>query len=190
MDEIPETLELDDARAIRALAHPIRLAILDLIRSAETATATECGHVTGESPQTCSYHLRALAKRGFVTRAPSDDGRETRWGPAARTIVFTGSVDSPEGRAVASLLQTSVLDRDRRLVVDFLEHADELSDEWQDAASFTRSTVHATAEELVELARQVHELVGRYRRPSESDRPDGARPVDLVLYAIPKVGDR
>jgi DNA-binding transcriptional ArsR family regulator len=190
MNEPRESLELDDARAIRALAHPVRLAILEFLRGAETATATECAHEIGESPQSCSYHLRALGKWGFVRRVPSDDGRETRWGLAAHTITFTGSADSPEGRAAASLVETGVLDRDRRLVVEFLQRAGELESEWRDAASFTRSVVYATADELVELERRVHELVNAYRRATKADRPESARRVDLVLYTIPKVGDR
>ena len=83
-----------------------------------------------------------------------------------------------------------MLDRDRRLVVEFLQRAGELESEWRDAASFTRSVVYATADELVELERRVHELVNAYRRATKADRPESARRVDLVLYTIPKVGDR
>src|SRR5436309_138158 len=60
-------LELTDPKAMRALAHPLRIELLRLLR--EPRTATECAEALGESPQSCSYHLRTLAKYGFVERA-------------------------------------------------------------------------------------------------------------------------
>jgi len=181
-----ETLELTDARAIRALAHPVRMAILELLHTTETTTATECAREVGGSAQACSYHLRALAKWGFLRRAPTEDGRETRWELAAQTIMFASSGGSKEAEAAASLVKSTVLERDRRLVLDFLEHQGELESEWRDAASFTRAVVYATPDELEALERQVSELVGVLRRPTQAERPERARRADVVFYAIPK----
>src|ERR671939_1979408 len=73
---------------MRALAHPTRLALLDHLHAAGQATATECAAAVGDSPSSCSYHLRALAKWGFVEEAEGGVGRERPWRPTASRIEF------------------------------------------------------------------------------------------------------
>ena len=63
-------LEISDPRALRALAHPARLSLLQHLVLDGPATATECAEVAGLSPSACSYHLRALARYGFVDEDP------------------------------------------------------------------------------------------------------------------------
>jgi predicted transcriptional regulator len=53
--------EVSDPRALRALASPSRLALLDYLREHGAGTASRCAEVVGESVQLCSYHLRELA---------------------------------------------------------------------------------------------------------------------------------
>jgi DNA-binding transcriptional ArsR family regulator len=174
---------------MRALAHPVRLAILELLHEHGTGTATECAAEVGESPQACSYHLRTLARWGLITKVESEDGRETRWQLAARAITFSGGPSSPAADAAAAMLKATVLDRDRRLVEEFLAREHELSPEWQDAATFLTGGVYATAAEVEELGKSVTELLKPYERPGRADRPEGARRVHFMFRAIPKVGD-
>lgn len=175
---------------MRALAHPVRLSILEVLHVHGNANATECSREVGESPQACSYHLRALAKWGLVRKVESNDGRETRWELAARGIKFSSGVErSPEFEAASALLKTSVLERDDRIVAEFLEREHELADEWREAASFSSGIVYCTPEELQELVGRSHGLAKEFERRSKSDRPEGARRVDIVFRAIPKVGD-
>ena len=42
-------------------------------------TATELGERIGETPTTCSFHLRQLAKYGFVEEAGGGQGRSRPW---------------------------------------------------------------------------------------------------------------
>ena len=182
-----KTLELTDPRAMRALAHPIRLGILELLHVEGTANATECAREVGESPQACSYHLRALAKWGFIRRVDSEDGRETRWAPAARAVQFSSVADdSPEFTAAASLLQRQVLERDNRIVHEYLARETELDDRWRDAATFSTGFIVVTPGELHDLTHQVAELLRRFGA-DRTDRPDEARRVDVILRALPKV---
>jgi DNA-binding transcriptional ArsR family regulator len=71
----------DDAAGLRALAHPVRLELLDLLRSHDALTATECAELIGSSPKSCSYHLRYLARHGLVQEVPAarGDARERHW---------------------------------------------------------------------------------------------------------------
>src|ERR1041384_601314 len=93
------SLTLTDPRAMRALAHPTRLALLDHLHAAGGATATECSEFVEDRPPSCSYHLRALAKWGFVEEAEQRPGRERPWRATATRIEFPsdGLEEAPLG---------------------------------------------------------------------------------------------
>src|SRR2546429_2370715 len=82
-------VELTDPRMMRALAHPGRIAIWTHLALHGSATATECAEIAGLSPSACSYHLRTLARYGFVEEDPDSaaDGRERPW--RARMLAFS-----------------------------------------------------------------------------------------------------
>src|SRR5512135_594423 len=78
---------LRDPKAIRALAHPARLLVIQRLFSGEPATATSLAEAAGLSASAMSYHLRALERFGLVERAkPTGDGRERPWRATGRTI--------------------------------------------------------------------------------------------------------
>src|ERR1700750_455248 len=74
-------VELTDPRMMRALAHPAPIAIWAHLGLHRPATPTECAEIAGLSPSACSYHLRTLARYGFVEEDPDSaaDGRERPW---------------------------------------------------------------------------------------------------------------
>lgn len=182
-------LQLTDARSLRALAHPARLTILEVLHAEGTATPTECAREVGESPQACSYHLRALARYGLVRRAPSTDGRETRWELAAAGFRFSPTTSTaPEYAAAAHALAAQVLERDDAALADYLAREHELDDDWRDAAMVTSGRIHVTVDELRDLQRRFAELLAPYRRTSRTDRPEGARRVRVVARAVPELG--
>src|SRR5207237_8415689 len=111
-------LELTDPGALRAIANPTRLRILSRLRLRGPATATECSEAVGESPSSCSYHLRQLARFGFVEEeGEGPDGRERRW--RARGFGMRWSqTGSPEYVAAAGVLRQVVLDADLRHLFD------------------------------------------------------------------------
>ena len=93
-------VELTDPRMMRALAHPARIAIWMHLGLHGPATATECAEIAGLSPSACSYHLRTLARYGFVEEDPDSaaDGRERPW--RARMLAF--SIDDVPGAPAAT----------------------------------------------------------------------------------------
>ena len=182
-----DELELTDPRAMRALAHPARLAILEFLQLNGSGTATECAREVGGSPQAASYHLRALAKWGLIQPVESHDGRETRWELAARSIHFASGDDSPQFRTAARALGRRILERDDRVVNAYLAAEPAESREWRDAATFGSASVYVTPGELHELAGKFRELIKEYERPDDGDRPEGARRVHVVLRAVPYV---
>jgi len=174
---------------MRALAHPARLAILERLHVSGPSNATECARELETSPQAASYHLRALAKWGIVRRAESDDGRETRWELAARSIKFASGEDS-QFRAAAQALGRRLLERDARFVDEYLAAEADFEREWREAATFSSGTIYVTARELEQIAGELHQLFKRYERQDEADRPTGSRRVHVIFRAVPRVNDR
>jgi DNA-binding transcriptional ArsR family regulator len=113
---------------MRALAHPTRLALLDHLHAVEQATATECAEFVDESPSSCSYHLRALAKWGFVEEGRGGAGRERPWRATAARIEF------PSDGHEATVLRDEVVARQQQRVRDSLRNEHELPSAWRRAA--------------------------------------------------------
>src|ERR1044072_1335256 len=74
-----ETRHITDPKALRAMAHPLRWQLLEILAGEGTATATQCAQETGESVANCSYHLNLLAKYDYVEKAEGGQGREKPW---------------------------------------------------------------------------------------------------------------
>ncbi len=73
-------MRITDPLTVRALAHPLRLDLIEVLGTLGPATAARCGRQLGVSQASCSFHLRQLAKYGFVEEAePGPDRRERVW---------------------------------------------------------------------------------------------------------------
>ncbi|WP_431900295.1 ArsR/SmtB family transcription factor [Nonomuraea sp. bgisy101] len=179
---------LSDPKAMRALAHPARLSMLNELIMRRTATATTLAEVVGVSPSAASYHLRMLEKYGFVQDAPaSGDARERMWAIAPGGITFGYENDDGHGiREAKRLLVDSIwADKDseaRRA----LEAAPSESEEWRDAMSFGRAHLMITAAELKELRERIEELVRPYSTSSRTDAPEAARYAEMHLSLFPR----
>src|SRR3981189_771443 len=95
---------LTSIEALRALGHTTRLRILARLQLRGDSTATECADEVGESASSCSYHLRTLAKHGFVEEVPSADGRERRWHARVVSVDFDAGTEADEEFQAASAL--------------------------------------------------------------------------------------
>ena len=179
-------LAITDARVMRALAHPARLAILEHLGSADAgATATECAEVVGQSPSATSYHLRELAKHGLVEAAPSrGDARERMWRRVARGYSVEGARGDalPQSRDAEAALVDAILARSEERVRGWLRRAHDEPEEWDRASWIQETTVHVTSEELAEIGEAISRLVEAYRNRK---RPEGARAVAVQWRGVP-----
>jgi DNA-binding transcriptional ArsR family regulator len=180
-----EPREVSDPRAMRALAHPVRLALLDALGVRGPLTATEAGEAIGESPTTCSFHFRQLAKYGFVEEAGRGAGRRRPWRLAHVGLHFT---DVHEDAATASAAAT--LDgvmRERRIgrMRAAMEARARQPREWQEVTGASQFLLHVTPEELHALDEELTGLLTRHRDriADPARRPWQARPVELLLFA-------
>jgi DNA-binding transcriptional ArsR family regulator len=178
---------LTDPRALRALAHPIRLELVGLLRRRGPLTATKAAELIGESSGSTSFHLRQLAKYGLVEEAGGGEGRERPW---QATAMFTGwpdVADNPELAAAGGLLRAVIAERYFEQLMRWLESRDAESEDWQEAAQFGDTLLWLTPEELLELGREEQALVDRYvdRQTKAELRPPGARLVSYLHLAFP-----
>ncbi len=181
---------LTDPRAMRALAHPARIKIWLHLIVRGSGTATECADVAGISPSACSYHLRALAKYGFVEEDldSAADGRQRPW--RARIVSF--SIEDVSGNQAADLASRFLVEAVRADAEEtrarYVARQSEYPKDWQQAAGEIMTGGYVTAAELMELRKRIQELVTPYARLEPANRPPGALPVQLMFDMFPWFG--
>jgi DNA-binding transcriptional ArsR family regulator len=172
---------------IKALTHPLRLALLRELRMNGPATATALGKRLGESSGSTSYHLRQLAKHGFVEEVPdSGDGRDRWWRPAieGHRVEPARFLADPEQRAIVGVYQAQVVagyaDRMNQFVSEL--SAGDWGEAWAEAHDLSDFKLRLNPAELRQLAEELHAVIrSYYGRDSE-----GAEEVVVQLAAVPR----
>lgn len=183
-------VHLEDPDAIAALTHPVRWRLLNYLMSSGPATASQGARAVGDTPSNCSYHLRTLAKYGWVEADGSADARERPW----RALVTGFSLeqpddpDSPLGRNTAALLAMTI-QQDQQEALEAVARFTTLERAWQDASFHNTYTLRVTATELADLTRQLDALIRPYIAATQDERPDGSALVHLSLHAFPEGPD-
>lgn len=192
-EEIPER-EILDPQVLRAMAHPVRLRIVEELAMTGAATATELSERVGESAANCSWHLRQLAKYGFIEEAEGGTGRQRPW----RLVVQKTRVPASDHRTGQEFTQASdalmdvLLGRELEALRAWQANRHNASAQWRDASFATQSWDYLTAEELAEVRREVmavleHKLLRHAERMDPARRPPDARPIRFVAWAFPVV---
>ncbi|MGE5409303.1 MAG: ArsR/SmtB family transcription factor [Syntrophothermus sp.] len=177
---------LDDPRAMRALAHPIRLEMLEYLGRVPDASATECSEHVAASPSACSYHLRTLAKWGLVEGAPSTDGRERRWRKVSQGLRWTHR-GRPDALPAMAALRKTFIDRDLAFLDAYIRAEPDLPLEWQDAL-YSQATLVITAQELEEVGLRLFEILEPYFPQNRAENPpEGAREVNFAAFGVPRL---
>lgn len=185
-DSHGDPVHLNDARDIRALAHPARLAIIDALASGDELTATECAELTGLTPSATAYHLKLLERYGFVEPAPTRrDGRQRPWRAAARRVLVELDPATPAGAAAASGLILGMVDRTRALAARYLALAQEEPEDWRAATTLASTDLWLTVEEATQIGSALNAILDAYRTRTLLERPDGTRRVRVLGMAFP-----
>lgn len=187
------TGEISDPQTMRALSHPLRWALIDLLASEPdgTATAARCAVLTSESQASCSFHLRQLAKYGFVEQAPSESKRDRPW----RLVKLEQSwgaeqPDEAHSRAAARL-SAVFADREHSKLQRWIASARSYPRSWQRAAMMSGVTATLGVTELADVQRRIAEVIAPYidraTLPNQP-QPRTGRPVRLFVagYPLPK----
>lgn len=180
-------------RSMRALAHPVRLAILSRLQGDGPSTATALAPLVGASPSVTSWHLRHLAEHGLVrdVDAPEGggDGRQRWWQAVGNGFRFEATESSA---AEATLLSRVLFDQADPLPREWARDVEPLlEEEWRRSSGLSNTTIVATAEELAEVEAAIEALLAPFvlRKASTSGTaepdPEGARRVRLLRYVLP-----
>lgn len=170
---------------MRALAHPLRLRLLELLGSEGAFTASEAARRLDETPSNVSWHLRNLATHGFV-RQGEGPGRTRPWKLVAQSLAFGEDAEDP---AAATALSDLFLEREFHVLRTSLRHQPVEAEAWRDATSLTQSRIWLTPPEAQALGTRLAEVVGAeamsQRNQDPEQRPAGARLMALMGWVVP-----
>jgi DNA-binding transcriptional ArsR family regulator len=180
-----------DLEGLKALAHPLRVKIVDTLSTYGSFTASGLAERLGESSGATSYHLRQLEKHGFVREVEGKGtGRERWWErpPGGLQLTSRELASTPAGKAATRIVLREWSVGRERMLQDYLDLSlDALSPEWQDAGTVSTSNLVLTVEQLRELRDRttavIDEFVDRYRGQSVP----GSRPVQVHFNAFPVI---
>ncbi|WP_417556373.1 ArsR/SmtB family transcription factor [Microbacterium sp.] len=186
-----------DAGALKALAHPLRVRIYDLLSERGPQTASTLAAIIGETSGATSYHLRALAAKDLIREVPDRGSARERWWerPKGR-INLPGPDDtmSPANRAAAQIVTSEFFRLRHQTLMDYLNRptADQ-PEEWRDAGLVMTTMLDLTPEQMLEVRQELSELVDavveRYRG---QEAAPGTRRVSLraEIFDLPAVDSR
>jgi predicted ArsR family transcriptional regulator len=180
---------LDNATALRAYAHPVRMKLILALRTRGPLTATQAGRLLGESSGTCSFHLRQLARYGLAEETGDGTGREKPWRATTTSTGWDDVQQTPEATAAASLLAEILAESYFGELMRWLEARSGESEEWQRAAFIGDRFLWVTAEELAQVGRDLVAITDKYfeRQVRPELRPPGARLATYLHLGFPNV---
>jgi DNA-binding transcriptional ArsR family regulator len=191
-----EHVKITDPERMKALAHPARMAVFDFLagqRAAgiDGATATEIAEVAGMTPSAMSYHLRTLAKAGFIEEAPSrGDARERLWRMTLHSFSISVPTDAPESHKIIDRTMSEVFrGQQDQNYSRWIERRFEVDPKLREASMTQQGNVRLTPEEAEEFARRFMELEMEYlertsKRSEQGVDPDDGTVVFHVLFRL------
>jgi DNA-binding transcriptional ArsR family regulator len=177
---------ITDARTMRALAHPVRVALLEAIRRDGEITATRAAELLDESPGNMSWHLQTLAKYGFVEETGEGRGRSRPWRLASESHAFDTGMADPGVAAASEALERTLVERSYDQLREWWSRRLSYPTEWRSAAFMSNSVTYLTAAELAEITDEINAIYTRYwDRSAKEKRPADALPVHLSAHGHP-----
>jgi len=179
-------VEITQPQQMRALAHPLRLRILKVLGEIEPATATQIAGRVGESVANCSFHLRTLAKYGFVEDAGGGQGRNRPW----RHVPFSYAIDSRtaspgmlQAAEAFGKAQEAIGDTPLRRIEHWKDDDAKRPASWQEASFGLGRGLRVTPEELTQIRRQIEQVLDRF--DDRDDPPAGAARAEFWAWGFP-----
>ena len=179
-----------DATALKALAHPLRMQVFEELVQFGPLTATGLGERLGESSGAMSYHLRELAKHGFVREVEGKGTARERWWERTPQLVtmHPTELDGEAANTAANLVAKTWHQRWFDQTVDFLDHGDDVFDKrWLDASRFMHATLPLTIEQFEALGAEIDEVFLRAAERYRGQEVDGARRVQIQFNTYPLI---
>ncbi|MEU5950500.1 helix-turn-helix domain-containing protein [Micromonospora sp. NPDC047465] len=175
---------LRDLEALRAVASPTRLEILELLREHRVLTASRCAELLSTTAKSCSYHLHVLARSKLVEQVSTDDRRERPWRLTYDVVETAPPGEEEFGEATDEVMRVSV-NHNHQAVLRFMRSRQQQSAHWQQATTITSRVAMFTPDELKDWAVEVEDLTRRHVARAANSTEPGRRRVRLVVYGFP-----
>lgn len=178
-----------DMESLKALAHPLRVQILDTLSTYGQFTASGLAERLGESSGATSYHLRQLERHGFVREVEGKGTARERWWertPGAINLDATALEDTPANRAVTKTVMRQWERNRSALLADFQERGfDTLSSDWIGASNVVTVNLRLTVEQLNNVTDAFGKFIDEQLEKYRGQNPPGSRPVQIHFNAFP-----
>jgi predicted ArsR family transcriptional regulator len=168
------------------MSHPLRLHIMSLLQEEGPLTATELAKHLETTPANCSFHLRLLARHGFVEEAAGGVGRQRPWQAVEEVRKIASETIDEESMPALRALDALELDYLVQKIHAWRDMRHEFPAEWRGVSGRGGVTTHLTAAELGEFKKRLFSLLDEYiemGRPSL--RRTGTAPVMIDFSLIP-----
>src|SRR5205823_2821054 len=163
-----DVFTIDRPEQLKALGHPLRLRVLEMLGQSEEASLTnrELAQRLGVDPGHLHFHVRMLLRAGLIDRADGGQGREKPYRAVARTV-----------RVAPELVSTGLGTDVRASMVDDLQRA------WAAFGAsgkfrITQTTVRIPQERALRLIEEIAERV----RDEETDDDDDPLVVTAFVH--------
>ncbi|MFF7015077.1 MULTISPECIES: helix-turn-helix domain-containing protein [Streptomyces] len=185
-----ETVVLD-AKGLRALAHPVRVQLVGLLRKYGPSTATRLAERLGVNSGTASYHLRQLGAAGFVEEDTGRGNARERWWRSVhrKTHLSDRQVVDQEPEAALAYLQSVAATYTVRSQ-QALNGLQTLPDAWRGTFDMSDWALRLTPGEAVALRRELGDVLARYRPDTPeavATAPEGAERVGVITHILPEL---
>ncbi|MFF5279927.1 ArsR/SmtB family transcription factor [Streptomyces sp. NPDC000133] len=180
-----------DAKGLRALAHPVRVQLVELLRKYGPSTATRLAERLGVNSGTASYHLRQLGAAGFVEEdAERGNARERWWHSVHRTTELHGrDLADREPEAALAYLQSVAAAYTLR-TQQTLNELQTMPRAWRGTFDMSDWALRLTPEETVALRQELRDVIARYRRDTPeaaASAPEGAERISVITHLLPEL---
>ncbi|EJT04809.1 helix-turn-helix domain-containing protein [Rhizobium sp. CCGE 510] len=182
-----------DPVALKALAHPVRLRMLGMLRIDGPATATQLAARLGLNSGATSYHLRQLAQYGFIEAAPHVSRRDRWWRASHELTSVPPSESAGEELDLDLAFNQAALSLQVGQMQQALEEYAELPAEWRKATAADDIIIPMTADQAEALTKQLTDVILEAMRAAPplgeaASRDPGMVPFYVMLHAFPYPG--
>ncbi|MEU3861541.1 winged helix-turn-helix domain-containing protein [Streptomyces sp. NPDC028722] len=180
-----------DAKGLRALAHPVRVQLLGLLRKHGPSTATRLAERLGVNSGTASYHLRQLGAAGFVEEdSERGNARERWWRSVHQMMCFDDPILADrEPEAALAYLQSVAATYTLR-VQQTLNGLQTMPRSWRDNFDMSDWALRLTPDEAAALQQELREVITRYRQDTPeaaASAPAAAERVGVIAHVLPEL---
>jgi DNA-binding transcriptional ArsR family regulator len=188
-DRIPPDTRVLGVGALRALAHPLRIRIYDLLAAHGPQTASSLADLVGESSGVTSYHLRALAKHDLIREVEGLGTARERWWERPRGAVSLSDPETartPSGRAATEMVLAEFYrQRHDELMTYIAISMKQDPDEWP--GTLLTANARLTRAQADELGRKIQVLVNDTLEAHRGQTGDGLLPYAVRADVFPLI---